>query len=182
MRFEAEVVMSQGVAVVFTGESIDEIVARGGTCAWRLDPRRARLCEFVVCTRNARADRAERREAHQAAFLIGKIRDVVPYPYTDSTTIRYLIRFSEFARLNVPNVWSGYQNPVKYMSVKEVGIEPSTLRWEPMPESVGTVGKTDEPTVAPTNGAKPLTLNEAKNGLAQTFGVSPEAVEITIRG
>ena len=28
----------------------------------------------------------------------------------------------------------------------------------------------------------PLTMTEAKNGLSLTFGVPPEAIEITIRG
>jgi hypothetical protein len=29
---------------------------------------------------------------------------------------------------------------------------------------------------------RPLTIAEAKAGLAETFGVSPDAIEITIRG
>ncbi len=34
----------------------------------------------------------------------------------------------------------------------------------------------------PTGRRKGLTIDEAKKGLAATFGVKPDAVEITIRG
>ncbi len=115
--------------------------------------------------------------------MIGKIRDVVPCTPTpennESPKNRYLIQFSEFARVTIADVWKGDRNPVKYSSLAELGIDPSKLKWEPMP-------KVDEssfaPPVAARYGATPLTMTEAKKGLALTFGVTPEAIEITIRG
>lgn len=72
------------------------------------------------------------------------------------------------------------RNPVKYSTLEEIGIDPSKLKWEPMPESV------DVPKAEPRGprgtpvGA--LTMAEAKKGLSLTLGVAPEAIELTIRG
>src|SRR5437899_3285892 len=102
-------VMSNKVAVVFTAKSVDRILNEGGTSSWRLDRNHARSCTYAVCTRNAQADWVEGKEAHHSAFIIGKIRDVVPCPPTpennESPKNRYLIQFSEFSRVNIPNVW-----------------------------------------------------------------------------
>jgi hypothetical protein len=167
--------MSDEAAVVFTAKSIERILREGGTSSWRLDRNHARQCVFAVCTRNANADWVEGPEAHHSAFLVGKIRDVVPGPDSDG---RYLIQFSEFARVNTPDAWKGDRNPVKYASLEKIGIDPESLRWEPMPAPA-------EPlisgVIAPTAGA-PLTIAEAKKSLALTFGVPPEAIEIIIRG
>ena len=92
-------------------------------------------------------------------------------------TDRYLIQFSEYAIVNVADVWKGDRNPVRYVeSLSELGIDPSTLNWLPMPAEK-EAPKADSP-----DGATPLTIPEAKKGLALTFGVPPEAIEITIRG
>jgi hypothetical protein len=175
--------MSQEVTVVFTAKSVERILAEGGSSAWRLDRNRARRCEFVVCTRNARAEWGGGTEAHHAAFLIGKIRDVVACAATpennESSEHRYLIQFSQFARLNIPNMWKGDRNPVKYEKLEDLGIDPSTLIWEPMPERVKANAPVEE---VSKKGVTALTMAEAKKGLALTFNVPPEAIEITIRG
>lgn len=179
--------MVQEIAVVFTAKSIDRILREGGTSAWRLDRNHARRCKYAVCTRNARAPWVEGPEEHHAAFLVGKIRDVVPCRPTpeneEAPENRFLIEFSEFARVNVPNLWTGDRNPIKYRSAEEVSIDFSQLDWEKMPEVVG------ESASEPSQGravekvtVKPLTMAEAKKGLALTFNVPPEAIEITIRG
>lgn len=186
--------MSREVIVLFTAKSTDQIVAEGGSSAWRLDRNRARLCEFAVCSRNAhagwgtpnKAGWIEGTEPHHTAFLIGKIRDVVPCEATldnaKSSEQRYIIQFSEFATLDIPNVWRGDRNPVKYMSLDELGIDPSTLEWKFMQRPISEKKQVGQ--VAPVNkiGVTPLTMSEAKKGLALTFNVPPEAIEITIRG
>lgn len=171
--------MSDKAAVVFTAKSIERILREGGTSSWRLDRNHARRCSFALCTRNAHADWVEGPEAHHSAFLIGKVSDVVLSPDHKGGKSRYLIQFSEYARLNIPEIWKGDRNPVKYGTLEELGIDLSTLRWEPMPASPEST-----PEVIPLKGIDggSLTLAEAKNGLALTFGVPPEAIEITIRG
>lgn len=174
--------MSDEVAAVFTAKSVERILREGGTSSWRLDRNHARQCAFTVCTRNANADWVEGPEAHHSAFLVGKVRDVVPSPDPEFED-RYLIQFSEYARVNIPDAWKGDRNPIKYAaSLKDLGIDSSTLKWEPMPESVASPEPRSQ--VAPIKGTDvaPLTMLEAKKGLALTFGVPPQAIEITIRG
>ena len=115
-------------------------------------------------------------EDHRAAFLVGKIKDVVP---SSTKPGRYWIQLSEYARVNIPNVWKkGNRNPVKYSTLEELGIDPSILKWEPMPN----VSQVREPKVQLVHHVGALTIPDAKKGLALTFGVTPEAIEITIRG
>lgn len=173
--------MSNKCAVVFTAKSVERILAEGGTSSWRLDRNHARQCGFAVCTRNANADWVEGPEAHHSAFLVGKVRDVVPCLPTaenkEAPENRYLIQFSKFARVNIPEIWKGDRNPVKYETMEDLGIDPSTLKWETMPEQ-----SEKKNTLPKTPSSLGLTLAEAKKGLALTFGVPPDAIEITIRG
>jgi len=180
--------MLEEIAVVFTAKSIERILSEGGTSAWRLDRNHGRRCTYAVCTRNAHAKWVEGPEAHHAAFLVGKISDVVlckPTPENDeSPENRFLIEFSEYARVDIPDIWTGDRNPVKYRSADDLGIDFSTLKWEPMPKPDNAPAP--PVTTPPASNSKatvgPLTMAEAKKGLALTFNVPPEAIEITIRG
>lgn len=164
--------------ILFTAKSVERILQDGGTASWRLDRNHARRCLFAVCTRNAHAEWAEGQEAHQSAFLVGKIRDVVVSPepgYED----RYLIRLAEYALVNIPEVWHGDRNPVKYSTLEEIGIDLSALNWVSMPPP--ELCSDNRPAVTPYPTTGPLTIADAKKGLALTFGVPPETIEITIR-
>lgn len=176
---------NDAVVVVFTAKSVERLLREGGTSSWRLDRNHARQCALAVCTRNAHASWCEGQEEHRSAFLVGKISDVVPTEPTpendESEEGRHLIKFSEYAEVNIPNVWKGDRNPVKYTTLAEIGIEPSTLAWKPMPERSSVEPETQVACVQP-RGLQSLTLAEAKRGLALTFNVPPEAIEITIRG
>lgn len=179
--------MPHDVTIVFTAKSIERILKEGGTSSWRLDRNHARQRAYVICTRNAHAHWVEGPEAHRSAFLVGMVSDVVPCLPTpengESPQNRYLIKFSKFARVNIPDVWvKGDRNPVKYMSIEDFGIDPAKLAWEPMPEASDAGESVEEiaPVAQPTG--MPLTIAEAKRGLALTFNVTPAAVEITIRG
>lgn len=178
--------MSLEATVVFTAKSIERILAEGGTSSWRLDRNHARQCPFAVCTRNANADWVEGPEAHHSAFLIGKVRDVVPCQPTpeneDAAKNRFLIKFSEFARVKIPGIWKGDRNPVKYATLEDLGIDPSTLKWEVMPKSANVPKPVGQDSSVKSRAHQPLTMAEAKKGLALTFNVAPEAIEITIRG
>jgi hypothetical protein len=166
--------------VVFTFKRIDHILRDGGTSAWKLRRNHARISRFVVCTRNAHSERVEGPEEHCSAFLIGRVTDVVLAPEHDD---RYLIQFDEFARVAIPNVWRGDRNPVRYTTLQELGIDPATLNWEHVPEHTPNPdGKLAPSSSSTSEISSPLSIAEAKRGLALTFGVAPEAIEITIRG
>lgn len=173
---------SKGVEVVvtFTGKTIERILRDGGTSSWHLNRRHARLLPFAICTRNARSKSDEKPgpEAHRLAFLIGKIKDVVRSPDHDEG--RFLILFSEYALVNVPDAWKGDRNPVKYSTLEEFGIDPSKLKWHPMPEP--TAVPESVPPTPKTTQVGALSIPDAKRGLSLTFGVPQEAIEITIRG
>jgi hypothetical protein len=169
--------MTKQVMVIFTAQSIENILKIGGSSAWRLDRNHARKCQFAVCTRNAKADWVQGPEDHHSAFLVGKIKDVVPHAGRDG---RFVVEFSEYALVNVPDVWKGDRNPIRYASSLEfLEIEPSTLKWKPMPPRDKQPAPVSE---AAGSGVTGLTMADAKKGLAITFGVAPEAIEITIRG
>ena len=165
--------------VVFTAKSVESMVRLGGTGSWRLDRNNARQCTYVVCTRNGNAEWVEGNEVHQSAFLIGRVSDVVPSQepgYED----RYVVKFSEYALINEPSVWKGDRNPVKYYATLReiIGIDPATLEWKQVPQQT----ELPQSEMSRVNITQPLSLAEAKRGLALTFGVSPESIEITIRG
>jgi len=181
--------MHQEIAVVFTAKSVERILREGGSAAWRLAPWRARQCRYVVCTRNTLAPWAEplgTDHAHGSAFLIGKVSNVVPCQPTpenrEASKDRYLIKISEFARVNIPNVWKAERNPIKYMPYEAVGIDFETLTWEPIPSQAISLPMPESSTPEPAAQRKGLTIAEAKSGLAQFFNVAPDAIEITIRG
>ena len=66
---------------------------------------------------------------------------------------------------------------MRYVSLAQLGIDPATLDWHPMPETSEKVDLNRLVRQKPG-----ITIAEAKIGLAANYGVKPEAVEITIRG
>lgn len=164
--------MTENVVQVLTYKSIETMLATGGTQSWALDRNRAKGCKYAVCCRNANTRDAEGKEAHGSAFMVGKVSDVVPSTETDD---RWLVRFSEYALVNVGDQWEG-RNPVRFYTVEdyEGDIDFSALDWKPMPEPSAKLGG------RPTE--KGMTIAEAKVALAATFGVDPSAIEIIIRG
>ena len=134
-------------------------------------------CRYAVLCRNAKHPDVEGTEPHGSAFMIGRRADVVPSTQREG---RWLITFSEYAVISVPDVWKGWRSPVRYGSFDDFGIDLNGIEFQPMPPT------SEAP---PRTGSRPsnppvamLTIDEAKKALAATFGVKPEAVEITIRG
>lgn len=167
--------MNKKSIVVFTAKSRDTILQEGGTSSWRLDRNNARRCQYAVCTRNAHADWVQGREPHHSAFLVGKVKDVIPSPENER---RYLILFSEYAEVKIQDVWTGDRNPVHYVHQNDLPINFEKLNWQRMPEhEERALEKEDK---HQNSGA--LTIEDAKQGLSRTFGVPADSIEITIRG
>ncbi len=166
--------MTDNVLQVFTYKSIETMLEVGGTQSWALDRNRAKGCKYVVMCRNANHSDVEGSEAHQSAFMVGKISDVVP---STEAPGRWLVRFDEYSVINVGGQWEG-RNPVRFYTTDEYEgyIDFETLKWTPMPEPSA------HPATVTAKSKTALTIAEAKAGLAETFGVDPSAIEIMIRG
>lgn len=165
--------------VVFTARSPERIIREGGSQAWVLNPVRAKQAKWLVCTQNRHHPDhgfSDATEPHGTAFLVGKISGIVPSPESPD---RWMIEISEYARINMPSVWQG-RNPVRYTHLLEVVFtDIRGLKFQAMPEREAAKPVEQRAEPASSNG---LTIAEAKKALALTFGVKPEAVEITIRG
>ncbi len=178
---------NENAIVVFTARSPDRIIQEGGSQAWVLNPARAKNCDFLVCTQNRHNpdhEFSDATEEHGAAFLIAKISGIIASP--EGRDDRWLIEISEFARINKPDVWNHWRNPVRYSSLSELGIDLAGVEFEPMPNAKERPIKRQpappREAVAAAGPPATLTIAEAKKALAATFGVKPDAVEITIRG
>lgn len=172
--------MSTPCLAVLTARGPARLLTEGGTQAWRLKPENVKRLEYCVCIQNRHNGHwGGADQEHHHAFMVGRISDVVPSPERPE---RYLVKFSEYARMDFPNAWPGLRNPVLYASLEEYGItDPGALTWHPMPDSqatgisVGTAEDEDQ------HGPGPLTIPEAKAGLALGLGVPEDAIEISIR-
>lgn len=149
------------VITVLTYKSVATILAAGGTQSWALDRSRAARCDYVVVCRNANTREAEGPEPHGTAFLIGKVKDVVPSTETQG---RWLILISEYAVVDIPDQWSG-RNPVAYWKDSDYSeIDFKALGFEPLMKS-----------------PPGLTIPEAKAALALGLKVPESAIEIIVR-
>ena len=174
---------TEDTIVVFTAKSPNRIVRDGGSQSWVLDPVRARQCEYLVCTQNQhnKHDYSDATEPHGCGFLLGRISEI-RRPTDPDDGGRWLIAISEYARINVPDAWDHGRNPVRYTSLNELGINLEGLEWRPV-EAVRDPDPPPRTRESTSSELEPLlTIAEAKKRLAVTFGVKPDAVEITIRG
>jgi hypothetical protein len=163
--------------VTFTSRTAEEIVATGGSQAWRLKPVHARKASFLVCARNKNSDWSEGPEPHGSGFLVGHISGVVPAPDRPE---RWMIQISDWARIDVPDLWEFGRNPVHYGDIADLGIDPDALDFEPVQKQPPCIGS---PSADARGATRPTSfLPEAMRGLAAELGVSIDAIEITIRG
>ncbi|MEE2031844.1 hypothetical protein [Rhodococcus chondri] len=166
---------TENALVVFTAKSPETIVLEGGSQAWKLDPARAKKCEWLVCTQNAHNPEpyADGNEPHGSAFLVGRISRISP---ADNDEGRWKIEFNQYARISQPNVWTGDRNPVRYTNLDALGINLVGAQFQEMSSVVST------PKPAQTTESAGLTIAQAKAGLAKTYGVDVGSIEIVIRG
>ena len=173
--------------VVFTARSPERIVREGGSQAWVLNPVRAKQATWLVCTQNRHNpdhEFSDATESHGSGFLVGKVSSIVrsnDVRPDERNKDRWLVAISEYATIDRPGMWDGSRNPVRYTTLKQLGIRSDELQFQPMP---GTIAQSPGPgrVRRQTASARMTTIADAKKALAATFGVDPEAIEITIRG
>ena len=184
---------SEQAAVVFTFKSIEHICSVGGTQSWRMHQSHFGSFEYVVCARNRRREDVEGPEEHRSAFLIGKVRDIVPSTeHDDPAKPRFLIRMTEAAIIrDKPEFWQWGRWPTHYDSLDVLGIDPSAYNFKPLPELLAEVRGTSGAFDAPAAAAQPLpasrrrswkeAIEHAKASLAGELDVGVEAIEISVR-
>lgn len=174
--------------LVMTARGPDRILREGGSQAWVLNPDNARKHNYLVTVQNQHNGKwGGASEPHGTAFLIGRISDVVPSA-EEGAKDRYLIKISEYARIAVTHKWKG-RNPVRYITLDELGIDPDDYEFHPMPAVADADDDEHGDEQAPAFDVATdlpvkrsfLTIPEAKEGLAATLGVSIDKIEITIK-
>lgn len=168
---------------VLTAKSAETMLRDGGTQSWVLDRAHALRCRYVVLFQNAYTDWGDGKEPHGTAFMVGRIADVVPSTVTEG---RWLVKFDKYALIHMLGLWQGLRDPVHYTNAAELaklGLNFEELDFQPMPEAPASPAtQAAEWSKEKIEKGPKLTIAEAKEGLAATFGVPPEAIEITIRG
>jgi hypothetical protein len=158
---------------VFTSKTLETLLAQGGSGPWVGAAERVKRQEYLVCIRKTKEPGSE---GHGSAFLVGKIKGVREHGFDRRGQQRWFFEISDYAIPNRAGHWE-WRNPVRYMTLEELKIEPKSLKFESAPAPTE-----DPPVLEAPSSVKPLTLAEAKAGLAAKFGVSPDAIDIHIKG
>jgi hypothetical protein len=163
--------------VVFTADSRDSILRQGGSGAWVVNAKKANGCKYIICCRKPKWSNRKEGVPDRAAFLIGHVAGLLERADSknDRDQMRYLIQMADYAELEKAGVWrENVRNPVAYATLDELQIDLRGLKFKPMPAGAGATSA--------SSGANHMTIADAKNGLAATFGVNPDDIEIIIRG
>ncbi len=134
--------MPRTAIVTFTARPLREILQEEGSRDWRLDVRRARRMEYLVCTQNRHnTDFGAPDAPHGSAFLIGRISGVVPSP---TEADRWLIKIDEYIPCDIPHIWakSGHlRYPIWYTTLEHLGIDlHALLPFRPVPVHSSATG------------------------------------------
>ena len=164
--------MPHAAIAVFTGKKLGDLLAQGGSGPWVGAEERVKQQQYLICVRKAKPG----TDDHGAAFLVGKIAGVQKHGFDRRGQQRWFFQISDFATLMQPGKWE-WRNPVRYTTVEDLGIELKKLKFKPAPPATVSPPMAE---LAPS--VKPLTIAEAKAGLAAKFGVSPDAIDIHIKG
>jgi hypothetical protein len=184
---------SDHVAVVFTFKSIERICSDGGTQSWRMHQSHFGTFNYVICVRNRRRENVEGQEGHGSAFLIGKVRDIVPSTeHNDPGKPRFLIRMTQAAIIHdKPGFWQWGRWPTHYDSIESLGIDPADYDFKALPDLLAEIRQTSDSLITPAVGTMPFrapgrrswkeSIDQAKSSLADELGVDVEAIEIAVR-
>lgn len=136
------------------------------------------MYSYLICARNNPGNR-EGVEPHGQAFLITKIKDIVTSPDPQYRG-RQMITFNQYSKIQIDNVWEGNQNPVLYDV--NLNIDINELEFSENSEKTHEYNPPQSCERLERNTSQGLSIDEAKQGLAKTFSVDIDAIEITIRG
>jgi hypothetical protein len=161
----------EDAVVVYTSANLDNIFEEGGSGWWVLDPKRAENLKYVICVQNKNGPKSFNTKVYNAddgdAFVIGKLSGVESSAHKQDK--RFILKFSEYAEIKKSNKWDGSRNPVRYVNSSDfldMDME-KDVTYNPMPSTENF-------------NLQPITLMEAKERLAKTFGVDIKQLSISI--
>ena len=163
--------MTDLAIAVFTEKSLDDLLRQGGSGPWVGAEPRMKAQRYIVCVRKTKPGSVD----HGTLFMISKIKGVVEHGYDKRGQQRWFVEFGDYAVLNVKTEWS-WRNPVKYTTLEQLGIAINKVKFQAGPTALVL------PPIVDASAVKPLTIAEAKAGLAVKFGVDPDAIDIHIKG
>lgn len=170
--------IANNAVVVLSSQTKNSILERCASGNWGVSSERILQNRYLVVARNQTSDVESEDVEHGSAFLIGRISKVLE---TDETTKdgspRYAIAFDAYAEVNIPNVWGKSRNPVWFTDLGTLGIDVSEFEFIDVED--GSHVTVPKPLALSEDG---ISFAEARRGLAARYGVSPNNVEIVLRG
>ncbi len=168
---------------VLTSKDRETIFQLGGTQSWVLNMSRAQNMRYAIIFAHGGSSQGRDKSDHGRALMLGEIA-YIEHVENERRPQRWRIVFKRYADIDIPYEWPGFRNPITYMSLASLGIDVSTLDFKTMPASVVQHDQSapEVVRVASRQNVLPLTIQQAKLGLAAHFGVTPDTIEITIRG
>ena len=162
--------------IVFTKDKPESVIAANGSGSWRINVDKwDGAIEWLILTNKASNSRQ--------ITLVGRVTGFEP-DTGGKNPGRYAVKIDAYAVMDDRDLTfaSKSTNPVQFRKAAEVlGFNPRTLELIPTPEQTLRQSYDDPGRTAKRSPVKPLSIAEAKEGLAVSFGVSPDQVEITIR-
>lgn len=166
----------ENAVAVLTSEPLEEIIRNGSSGKWGNVTRdHVMAFPYLLLVRNGNFPRAPNDVSHKTAFAVGRISSVVE---TDERTKRghprLAIGISHIARVDVANAWTRSSNPVRYVDLRELGISPDELDFEPVG---GSIARSEVPGELPG-----ISIEAARAGLAARYNVRPDSIDFIFRG
>jgi len=175
-----------------TVEGIGEIWRKNGTGYWHVSQHRWKGFEFMVLTQNFwKAQEmkgnmpgawsfATGQAPHGSAFAVGRLAGLEEWTDNDpGESWRGTFIFSEIARLDppIPNVWPGVRSSILYdKTLSGLGIDPSSLKWEPMPPREVEAAEVK----APPRSSSADALDDITRYAAKRLGFDPDLLDVSI--
>lgn len=162
--------------VIFTRDERESVIAANGSGSWRINVEKwVGVIDWLILTNKVGNSRQ--------VTLVGRVVGFEP-DTGGKNPGRYAVKIDAYALMDDPNLTfsSDSTNPVQFRKAADVlKFDPRTLEMTSVPEQTLRQSYEDTPGATKQPPAKPLTIAQAKEGLAVSFGVSPDQIEITIR-
>lgn len=162
--------------VILTRDDPQRVIAANGSGSWRINVDKwGGAIDWLILTNKVGNSRQ--------VTLVGKVVGFEPDTGGENPG-RYAVKIDAYALIDDPGLTfsSESTNPVQFRKGANVlGFDPKTLEMIPAPEQTLRQSYEDPARTTKQPPVKPLTIAQAKEGLAVSFGISPDQVEITIR-